>query len=371
MSQQESNSQPTILTDLTNNPPFKIVNKQQIKTILSKSSCNPYMLYASEQRPILKSNNPSLSLTEITRLISSSWTQLPSPTKALYTQRALAQKSQNSSNLTLIPSPLRSKLLKKRASRVKISYTGSPEFHSDGGDLSDTGTVAPPKKPKLPLTIYKLYSNHAKSNPSCPPFKLLDPDEKAHFQSLYLKEKQRYSLEYDKYLQSLYLYSEMQRQCRKKKSYSLKEIKGYKLDIDRLKPPKRPMSAYMLFAKEEKEVIRMRMAHCTYDDVQRAVGIKWEGMNKEDKKKWEEMAMEERRRWRVQMEVFREVGGRLEIEKKVEREVEEGKEKWEIEEVVFHEHGNGIFEDRDGEEEEEESEEEEVEDELDFLVKGL
>ena len=71
------------------------------------------------------------------------------------------------------------------------------------------------------------------------------------------------------------------------------------------------------------------------------------------------------------MEVFREVGGRLEIEKKVEREVEEGKEKWEIEEVVFHEHGNGIFEDRDGEEEEEESEEEEVEDELDFLVKGL
>lgn len=65
-------------------------------------------------------------------------------------------------------------------------------------------------------------------------------------------------------------------------------------------------------------------------------------MGREEKKTYESRAGAERRRYQVEMEVFREVGGRLEIEKKVEKEVDmEGKEE-RIQKLEFLGHGEGF-----------------------------
>lgn len=44
--------------------------------------------------------------------------------------------------------------------------------------------------------------------------------------------------------------------------------------------PKRPLSAYMIFAKDVRKILKKKMPHCTLSDVMKAVSMDWVKLNK-------------------------------------------------------------------------------------------
>ena len=50
--------------------------------------------------------------------------------------------------------------------------------------------------------------------------------------------------------------------------------------------PKRPLSAYMIFAKDVRNILKKKMPHCTLSDVMKAVSMDWVKLNKEKKNEY-------------------------------------------------------------------------------------
>ena len=104
-------------------------------------------------------------------------------------------------------------------------------------------------------------------------------------------------------------------------------------------------------------------------------------MPKEEKKPYEVKAMNERRRYQLQMEAFRDAGGKLPIEKKVENEAKENCKEETKAELKFHGHGTDFnfdnpFEDFGSDEKDESSNNQknswdEDDGDLDLLVAGI
>ena len=160
-------------------------------------------------------------------------------------------------------------------------------------------------------------------------WKFLSHDDKSTFRDLAEKDKKRYELEYDEWIQERYLYNEMMLQNKKKK----KKPKGdynfikagkqsYSIDPSQLSVPKRATTPFQLFTQEERDLIRTKMAHCSMSDITGAIKLKWDRLSREDRKPYEVKAAQDKRRHLMEMEAFRSLGGKLHFEKKLEKETQ-------------------------------------------------
>lgn len=270
----------------------KILNKLEIKNILAKRCCNAYWYFSDEKRKELVQKHPNLPLPLIMRMVGEEWNKIEEKDKHNYVALARKEKQYFKGQEKLIPKALLDKILAKKAAKCKIDWRDGEEFQEDGGDLSDTGLIKPPSKPKNPMTMFKCYYQDMKeklekSDPNLTSderktritqsWKSSTLDDKQHFRELALNDKKRYEKEFDKYLQNTYLFTQMtiqHKKCKKSpKPYHFSHHRGYSIDPAHLTVPKRPMSAYMIFSQEERDRIRTKMAHCSYDEIQRAVSI--------------------------------------------------------------------------------------------------
>ncbi len=80
--------------------------------------------------------------------------------------------------------------------------------------------------------------------------------------------------------------------------------------------PKKPLSAYIYFSQEHREVLKRRHPHWSSTEVMKRVSVAWAHMRKEEKARYVLMANEDKRRYE------REV--RLAGEKQEEEEVKRG-----------------------------------------------
>lgn len=50
--------------------------------------------------------------------------------------------------------------------------------------------------------------------------------------------------------------------------------------------PKRPQSAYMIFAKDVRKILKKKMPHCSISDVMKAVSMDWVKLNRVKKSEY-------------------------------------------------------------------------------------
>lgn len=61
--------------------------------------------------------------------------------------------------------------------------------------------------------------------------------------------------------------------------------------------PKKPLSAYIYFSQEFREIIRQRFPFLTVAQIMRAVSFRWSNLTKEQKLPFESIAIEDKQRY--------------------------------------------------------------------------
>jgi len=68
--------------------------------------------------------------------------------------------------------------------------------------------------------------------------------------------------------------------------------------------PKRPMSAYMLYAGTERATIKQRMPEATFSQIAHSLGEQWKSMSEADKKPYLDQAERDKQRYNEEMQVY-------------------------------------------------------------------
>jgi hypothetical protein len=68
--------------------------------------------------------------------------------------------------------------------------------------------------------------------------------------------------------------------------------------------PKRPLSAYMFFSKDMRDVIKAENPSITFGETGKALGAKWAEADEPTKKKYTEMADEDKERYAKEMKAY-------------------------------------------------------------------
>jgi len=142
--------------------------------------------------------------------------------------------------------------------------------------------------------------------------KLSDKD-KARYKKLSDKDKVRYEKEMESYTPP-----ETTEEETTSKRKPKKERTG----------PKRPLSSYMYFCKEERDRIKEDYPDMKGPDVTKELGVRWKKLSDDDKVPFEELANVDKERYRSEMSVASEAEPKKEVKKgKAKKEVKESKPK--------------------------------------------
>ncbi len=113
---------------------------------------------------------------------------------------------------------------------------------------------------------------------------LSDKDKKKYF-DLTEKDKTRYAKEVEKYEKQHGKLPEKER-----KNKSNKKVKDPNA-------PKRPMNAFMYFAKENRQSINNTHPEAKQSEIAKLLGTEWTGMNEKKKKKYVQLAEKDKERY--------------------------------------------------------------------------
>ena len=179
----------------------------------------------------------------------------------------------------------------------------NPEKRPKGQPKKKRKKVKDPHAPKRPLSAYLLFCAEYRqsvvdANPSAPPTEMMKKlsqmwgdapaQTKAKFQKMNQNDKLRFQREMAIYEPPPVDYVK-HRQMR------------MKLDPN---CPKKPNSAYILFAKECRAGIRAEHPEYKVTDVMKRIATEWKQINPRDKKKFEKMAKKERKQFDREMAVY-------------------------------------------------------------------
>lgn len=69
--------------------------------------------------------------------------------------------------------------------------------------------------------------------------------------------------------------------------------------------PRKPLSAYVYFSQEFREIIRTRFSFLSSAQVMKAVSFKWQSLSKEQKQPFQQIANEDRVRYEKEIGDFK------------------------------------------------------------------
>lgn len=72
--------------------------------------------------------------------------------------------------------------------------------------------------------------------------------------------------------------------------------------------PKKPLSAYIYFSQEFREIIRQRFQYMTVSNIMKAVSFKWKNLARELKGPFEGAAAEDKQRYDREVNMFKKGG---------------------------------------------------------------
>jgi len=200
-----------------------------------------------------------------------------------------------------------------------------------------------PNAPKRPQSSYFVFSNKRRkemkeTNPDkklteiskmiAAEWKLLDDAAKKPYEQEAKVLKEKYETDSKKYKETSQ-YREFQK---KLKTWKAPEgngkSKGKKTDGKREKKlkdvnaPKKPQSAYFLFAGDRRPKLRATHPDKKITELAKLLGAEWKGMSEAEKKPWDERAKKVKEQYEKDVETYRQSDQYREFQKKVKQEKE-------------------------------------------------
>eukprot|EP00211_Chloroparvula_japonica_P015848 CAMPEP_0119130966 /NCGR_PEP_ID=MMETSP1310-20130426/9104_1 /TAXON_ID=464262 /ORGANISM="Genus nov. species nov., Strain RCC2339" /LENGTH=209 /DNA_ID=CAMNT_0007121513 /DNA_START=212 /DNA_END=841 /DNA_ORIENTATION=- len=179
-----------------------------------------------------------------------------------------------------------------------------------------------PDPPKRPATAYMMFtadhrSEAKKNNPDLSFGELgkhlgrkwgqLPEPQKEAYKMRAAKAMEKYKAEWqawkDKYPKaSQELNDEKKRKRQEKAEKKKKKLKRQKKDPN---APKRAMSAFMFYSRENRQAIQEANTGVTFGEIGRILGEQWKKLNEEDRLKFQKMAAEDSKRYHKEMERYK------------------------------------------------------------------
>lgn len=78
--------------------------------------------------------------------------------------------------------------------------------------------------------------------------------------------------------------------------------------------PKKPLSAYIYFSQEHREVLKKRHPQWSSTEVMKRVSVAWAHMRKEEKARYSEMASEDKKRYEREIAEYTRIHGKQPVE---------------------------------------------------------
>lgn len=70
--------------------------------------------------------------------------------------------------------------------------------------------------------------------------------------------------------------------------------------------PKRPITAYMFYAQDERKVVNRERPDAKFGEVGKLIGEKWRQLSADDKKKYEDLAAKDKQRYDAEKTAYKE-----------------------------------------------------------------
>jgi hypothetical protein len=156
-------------------------------------------------------------------------------------------------------------------------------------------------------------------------WKKFDGAAKKPYENEAKENKARYQNELKKYkeTQEYRDFQKKLKQHKEEKDDGTSKRKGKKTNGKRRRPkdpnaPKKPQSAYFLFANDRRPKLRETHPDKKITDVAKMLGAEWKEMSEAEKKPWEELAKKNKEKHDKEMEEYKKTDEYLNYQKKIE-----------------------------------------------------
>eukprot|EP01083_Nonionella_stella_P010153 29014_1 len=288
--------------------PRHTANKRPKDPNAPKKSQSSYFIFSNERRPVLQAEQSgTISVTEISKTISSEWKAMDATQKKVYEDRAAILKSEY--NIKFDEYKQSDNYRKYQLQLAEWKETSKDILKSKG---------KPPKKPKQPESMpkrpqssYFVFSNERRSQMKSeyPDKKLTElsviiagewknktAEEKKYYEEEAAKNKIKYQSEIEQYKKTKEydLYQERVEEWKLEKkrwdsgAYIENDANTPKISLPRKpkdsKCPKRALTSYFLYAKEIRGETKLEFPDKPITEIAKEISKKWKVLTEDEKK---------------------------------------------------------------------------------------